>query len=281
MRRLRIQRLRVQRLLVQRLQLRRCAHVVPRPRPQRAGQPAGGGAVKQQRPQRGMLAGAHRLNQCRPHQGQIGVGQRPVLAGGRAHHPAGLQRKVTGLVEVGVGHQPQVSIVQAIGKRLRLAGLKAKARRDDVARQQPETALHGRAGTVKQQRQRVFDAAGGLQRAAVVAPFQAVADRQAPAAAVAQRGRDLVFQPGAVDHHLAHTGSGQRQQVPLDHRPAGHRQQRLGGVVGQWAHACAPAGGQDQGGEVVGLRWHGRRSLGRCRLTKPDHAWPGRAKPRR
>jgi hypothetical protein len=124
-------------------------------------------------------------------------------------------------------------------KRCKAAGSNTKPGR----KTSPDTTQKA----VAQQRQRLGDATGGFQRPAMVAAFAAVVDAQAPARAVAQRGRELLFQPGGVDHHLVHAASGQRQQVPFDQRPAAAPQQRLGRVVGQRPQALAAAGGQDQG----------------------------------
>src|SRR3989344_3327985 len=75
---------------------------------------------------------------------------------------------------------------------------------------------------------------------------------------------DLRPQPRGVDHHLFHTRLLQRRQVPLQQRLALHRQQRLGGGVGQRAHALATAGGQQQRGYLVmggGTRTHAATSF--------------------
>ena len=73
-----------------------------------------------------------------------------------------------------------------------------------------------------EQRQRLGDAARGLERAAVVAAFARVGDRDAEARAVAERGDDLVLEPGGVDDDLAHAAARQRLEVPFDQRLAVH-----------------------------------------------------------
>ena len=94
---------------------------------------------------------------------------------------------------------------------------------------------------VAEQRQRLGDAAGGLERAAVVAAFERVADRQAEARAVAERLDDLLLEPGGVDDDLAHAVARQRLEVPLDQRLAVHLEQRLGRAC-RSAAACARRG---------------------------------------
>src|SRR5690606_26028418 len=108
----------------------------------------------------------------------------------------------------------------------------------------PDVAVDGDEGIVAQRTERVPHAAAGLQRHLALVR---VADRQAPVAAVAQRLGELVGEPGGVHHHLGHPGRGEAFQVPRDQRLAGHLQQRLGGGVGERAHALAQAGGEDQG----------------------------------
>jgi len=114
---------------------------------------------------------------------------------------------------------------------LGLVGVEAEAGHEDVTRQHPER--------VAQQRQGLGDPASRFQRAAVVAPFVAVGDAQAPATAIAQCGLELVFQIGRVDHDVAHAIACQGLQVPGDQRLAADRQQGLGRGVGQRAHALA------------------------------------------
>lgn len=94
-----------------------------------------------------------------------------------------------------------------------------------------------------QQRQCIEHAAACFQRCGA---FVGVADAQAPARAVAQRGRELFGQMRGVDHHVVHAGRNQLFQVPCDQRLAAHAKQRLGRVLGQRAHALAEAGGEDQ-----------------------------------
>jgi len=115
--------------------------------------------------------------------------------------------------------------------------------RVDVAGDEPERVVR----MVDQQRQRLRDAAGGFERAAVVAAFHRVADRNAEAGTVAECRDDAVFEPRGVDDDLAHAGTCQRLDVPFDQRFAAHRQQRLRRVVAQRPHAFAAAGGKDHG----------------------------------
>ena len=156
-----------------------------------------------------------------------------------------------------IGHQPQVGQSAARGEARGIGGVEAEVGQEHVARDDPKRVV---LVVVRQPGQGLGDAAGGLQRAAVVAAFGGVADRKAPARAVAERSRELVFEPGGVDHHLTHAGACQRFEVPFDQRLAAHRQQRLRAGVGERAHAFAAAGGQDQG---RGLDRHRRGSVGR------------------
>jgi hypothetical protein len=107
----------------------------------------------------------------------------------------------------------------------------------------PDIAVDQQKGGVAQQRQRVPHAAAGFQRCIA---FMDVADAQAPLCAVAQCRGELVCQPRGVDDHIADAQRSQFLQMPRDQRLAGHRQKRLGGVVGQRAHALAEASGENQ-----------------------------------
>src|SRR5579872_623777 len=88
------------------------------------------------------------------------------------------------------------------------------------------------------------DAATGLER---LRAFLAVADRQAEAAAVAERGANLLTEPGKIDDHLAHPGMREPFEVMHDQRLAAGHQQGLGYPVGQRAHALAAAGSKQHG----------------------------------
>ena len=47
-----------------------------------------------------------------------------------------------------------------------------------------------------------------------------------------------------VDYQFAETGAGQRFDVAPDQGLAGHPQQRLGSVIGEWSHSFAATGGK-------------------------------------
>jgi hypothetical protein len=87
----------------------------------------------------------------------------------------------------------------------------------------------------------VADAAGGFQRAGLGRP----GDAHAEGCAVTERLFQPVAEVGVVDDELAEAGGAQALDVPHDEGLAAHRQQRLGGVVGERAHALAAAGGED------------------------------------
>ena len=92
----------------------------------------------------------------------------------------------------------------------------------------------------------------------------------APAAAIAQHNGVLRLQPGGVDHHLSHPGTRQGFEVVFDQWLAVHRQQRLGGGIGEGAHALAAASGKDQGAGRLCVSRHAT-SLGGCRaLPQPS-----------
>jgi hypothetical protein len=122
---------------------------------------------------------------------------------------------------LGTSHiRPQSGLSRPWAKACAALGLETEARHEHIASQHPEG--------LAQQRQALGHAASGFQRATVVAPFMRVTDAQSPAAAIAQHGRELVFQVGGVDDHVTHSVTRQGLQVPHDQRLALHHQQRLG-----------------------------------------------------
>ncbi|MNT00179.1 hypothetical protein D3C72_1346030 [compost metagenome] len=107
----------------------------------------------------------------------------------------------------------------------------------------PDIPVHHQERVFPQRRQRVENAATGFQRGIAFVHEMQV---QAPLAAIAQCGRELLGEPCGVDHHVADAQRSQPLQVPHDQWFAGHCQQRLGRVQGQWTHALAQAGGENQ-----------------------------------
>ena len=85
-----------------------------------------------------------------------------------------------------------------------------------------------------------------LVRAAMVAAFHRVAQAQAEARTVAEPRRELRFEPGGVDHDIAHAGASEGLEMPFDQRLAAHLEQRLGRRVGQRTHALAATGREDE-----------------------------------
>ena len=199
----------------------------------------------QQRAQRQALPHRHVLEHRAVEQAHAGPGQARAVGVG-AQQAVIAQAEVATRVVWRVGHHPQVGEVFAFDHRLCRRGIEVEAGQEDIARDHPEG--------LAQQWQRLGDAACGLQRATMVAALAGPVQPHPPACAVAQRRFELLFQPGGVDHHLAHPGGRQGLQVPFDQPLSAHAQQRLGGVVGQRAHPLAPTGGQDQG-----TADHGRR----------------------
>src|SRR6185295_10760585 len=98
---------------------------------------------------------------------------------------------------------------------------------------------------VAEKRQRLRDAARGLERAAVVAPFARIRDRDAEARTVAERLDDLLFEPVGVDDDLADAGARERLEVPFDQALAVDDEERLRARVGERPHALAAPGGED------------------------------------
>ncbi len=94
-------------------------------------------------------------------------------------------------------------------------------------------------------------------------------DAHAEGRAVAQRFFEPVAEVGVVDDELGEAGGAQAFDVPHDQRLAAHRQQRLGRVVGERAHALAAAGGEDH-------RFR-RARLRRCSRPVRPRARGGRA----
>ena len=228
---------------LQRGELRRRADVLPASRPGLQRDAARRHAVDQQPAERGAPALGQPRADARAHQREVGVGG-----------AAALVVEVAAGVIGRVGHDPQVRVMAAVDEARHRLRREAELRRPDVARDHPE----GLAAVLAEPVLHGGDAAARLQRAAEVAALVRPADRQPEAAAVAQHLGEALFQPGGVDHHLAHAAGGQRKQMPLDQRPAEDRQQRLRGGVGQRAHALAAARGEHdrargQGGALGGV----------------------------
>ena len=82
--------------------------------------------------------------------------------------------------------------------------------------------------------------------------------------AVAERSFEPVAEVGVVDDELAEAGGVQAFDVPHDQRLAARLEQRLGGVVGERAHALSATGGEDhRSGHGVSAEG----SMGRRRLA--------------
>ncbi len=103
-----------------------------------------------------------------------------------------------------------------------------------------------------QQVERRLHAAAGLQQRGLAAQDGARAGARRE-----MRG-DPVGVPVGVHHDGLHARLGQPIERVVDQRPAAERQQRLGGAVGERAHAGADTGGQQHGG----ARGHAARSGG-------------------
>ena len=152
--------------------------------------------------------GAQVLHELRADQREVGVGPRARPRGAVAQHAASrVEMEIAVAMERRVRHQPQMRQVIALPERERSGRGEREARCVDVARNDPEALVAVR----REPRQRFRDAAGGLQRAAVVAPFHRVANAHAEARAVAEHGRELVFEPRGVDDDL---GSRRRARAP-------------------------------------------------------------------
>ena len=123
----------------------------------------------------------------------------------------------------------------------------------------PDIAVDHEEGCRPEHRQGAEDAATGLERDRALV---AVAQTQAEARAVAERGRDRRAQPREVDDHLGDAGARQRDEVPLDERPAADLEQGLRQPVGEGPHALPAAGGEDHRPHRAG---HRRSTAARAR----------------
>ena len=195
-------------------------------------------------------------------QGDVGVG--PALAVGAGAfgqaQAVGVEAEVAARMEGRVRRPARGAPRRPLAtKRAAAAAAEAEVGRVDVGRDDPER--------VAEQRQRLGDAAGGLERAAVVAAFARVGDAQAEARAVAERGDDLFFEPGGVDDDLAHAAArpaprGATRSAACRAPPAA-----AWACVGERPHALAAAGGEDH--RLHGASCTRRRAaaLEACRST--------------
>ena len=94
---------------------------------------------------------------------------------------------------------------------------------------------------VAQQRQRVRDAAGGLERLGL----RRVVQPQAEPVAIAQRRFDEGPEVRVIHDDVAHAGRGELVEMPRDERTSARGQQRLRQRIGQRAHALAATGRED------------------------------------
>ncbi len=110
------------------------------------------------------------------------------------------------------------------------------------------------------------DAAAGIQQAGAL-----VGDQDLQVAARAQVGLDLAGEVVDVDHDPLDPSLNQLVQHPVDQRPPSHRDQRLGGRVGQRPHAGAEPGRQHHRGSGPFFAVRGRHALasaGTCRSNQ-------------
>ena len=62
-----------------------------------------------------------------------------------------------------------------------------------------------------------------------------------------EMGWNVLPQPSRVDDQVGKSTQSQRLHMPIDQCFAAHLEQRLWQHVGQWPHALAASGGQNQG----------------------------------
>ena len=75
--------------------------------------------------------------------------------------------------------------------------------------------------------------------------FGRPADTRAEGIPIAERRFEHVAEVGVVDDEIGNPGSNQAFDVPDDQRFSAYGEQRLGAMVGEWAHALAPACGKN------------------------------------
>jgi hypothetical protein len=179
--------------------------------------------------------------------------------GGRG--PSGVDREVASGMVTRVGHQHAPG-EQAACTHLPRDRLRALER--IVA---ADVAVDDQEGLAAEQRQRMRDAAGRLERGRRGRPSNA----QPPARPVAQRALELHAEMGMVDDDLAHAGARKRLEMPDDQRLAARLEQGLRAVVRERTHPFAAAGRENHGAH--GLRGHRARlpstwSIKRARPAK-------------
>src|SRR6266496_241398 len=106
-----------------------------------------------------------------------------------------------------------------------------------------EVAVDDKEGTIAEQMKRLCDSPRGFERLGLAR----VADRDAEASSVAQRGFDHVAEMCVVDHDLADAGARERLDRPDDQGLAAHFEEHLGDRVGQGPHAFAAPRGKYHG----------------------------------
>jgi hypothetical protein len=102
----------------------------------------------------------------------------------------------------------------------------------------PDVAIDQQERIVAEQWQGIPHAAAGFQRGVA---FVRVDDAQAPVRPIAQRGRELIRQPGDVDHDIVHADRGELFEMPFDEALAADFKQRFRAWC-RSAGACARPG---------------------------------------
>src|SRR5690606_23363357 len=102
----------------------------------------------------------------------------------------------------------------------------------------PYVAIYDKKGLLVEKRQRLDDAAGGLERLG----FRRVGDVGAVPAAVSQSLFYSGAQPGVVDDQVLDAGRYHALDLPLDQGLSAYRQEGLGHGVGARPHAFTAAG---------------------------------------
>ena len=122
----------------------------------------------------------------------------------------------------------------------------------------PDVGIHHQKRLGAEQRQRLNNPSGRLQRLGLAA----VSKRQSPSFTPTEPGFELLTQPGGIHYDLLHAKGRQRFEVPLNQRFAAERQQGFGPGEGQRTHPLALARGQQQGSP--GHHWAAARPSGRA-----------------
>src|SRR5882762_8344458 len=103
-----------------------------------------------------------------------------------------------------------------------------------------EIAVDDEERLIAEQWKSLCNSARGLERLG----FARVADRDAGAASIAERGFDHVAEMRVIDHDLANSRARDRLDQPGDQRFAPHFEEHLGDRVGEGPHALAASRGK-------------------------------------